>query len=111
MLLNVTGMIQAVMITHDNCTWTAKVVIDWTNATGVSFGLAVLTSTLSQGVVCRESQERVVSYLPLSHIAAQMLDIHMPLALSSHEKLPGYATVTFARPDALKVTHSHTVNP
>ena len=36
--LRVSIWLQAVMVTHDNCTWTAKVVIDWINATGVTFG-------------------------------------------------------------------------
>eukprot|EP00656_Telonema_subtile_P005522 TRINITY_DN1250_c0_g4_i1.p1 TRINITY_DN1250_c0_g4~~TRINITY_DN1250_c0_g4_i1.p1 ORF type:complete len:725 (+),score=206.63 TRINITY_DN1250_c0_g4_i1:272-2446(+) len=89
-----TGNPKAVMITHDNCCWTSRVVLDWINLTGVPFG---------------ESSERIVSYLPLSHIAAQMLDIHMPLALSCHETLPGFATVTFARPDALKGTIKYTL--
>lgn len=40
-------------------------------------------------------QEVVVSYLPLSHIAAQMLDIWLPM------KAGGVAY--FAQPDALKV--------
>jgi long-chain-fatty-acid--CoA ligase ACSBG len=39
-------------------------------------------------------KERVVSYLPLSHIAAQVLDMHLSLFLGS--------TVYFAQPDALK---------
>ena len=42
---------------------------------------------------------RVVSYLPLSHIAAQIVDIHSPMA----GLLLGLkAEVHFARPDALK---------
>lgn len=39
-------------------------------------------------------QERFISYLPLNHIAAQMLDIYMPLA--------AVGTVYFADKDALK---------
>ncbi|KAL7993078.1 hypothetical protein Chor_017334 [Crotalus horridus] len=41
-----------------------------------------------------EGQESVVSYLPLSHIAAQMIDIWLPIAF-------GVETY-FAQPDALK---------
>jgi len=89
-----TGNPKAVMITHDNCCWTARNVIDWVNLCGVSFG---------------ENSERVVSYLPLSHIAAQMLDIHMPLQICCHESYKGNATVTFARPDALKGTIKYTL--
>uniref|UniRef100_A0A8D2MPL8 long-chain-fatty-acid--CoA ligase n=1 Tax=Zonotrichia albicollis TaxID=44394 RepID=A0A8D2MPL8_ZONAL len=42
----------------------------------------------------REKQEEVVSYLPLSHIAAQMCDIWAAMALG--------VQVYFAQPDALK---------
>ena len=37
-----------------------------------------------------------MSYLPLSHVAAQMLDIHAPLEKG--------ITIWFAQPDALKGT-------
>ena len=37
----------------------------------------------------------LVSYLPLSHVAAQLLDIHGPITSA--------LTVCFAEPDALKV--------
>ena len=57
---------------------------------------------------CSENSERVVSYLPLSHIAAQMLDIHMPIAICCHESYKGNATVTFARPDDLKASDAIT---
>lgn len=39
--------------------------------------------------------ESVVSYLPLSHVAAQIMDIYVPLLQA--------VTVYFAQPDALKV--------
>ena len=39
-------------------------------------------------------RERVVSYLPLSHIAAQMEDIYLSIF--------GVMTLHFAQPDALK---------
>jgi len=39
--------------------------------------------------------EEIISYLPLSHVAAQILDIYIPLLFA--------ATVYFAQPDALKV--------
>lgn len=41
------------------------------------------------------SQEHVVSYLPLAHIAAQILDIYATMASGG--------TTWFALPDALKV--------
>ena len=43
-----------------------------------------------------EKQEVVVSYLPLSHIAAQMMDIWVPIKVG--------AFIYFAEPDALKVS-------
>lgn len=39
--------------------------------------------------------EVIISYLPLSHIAAQMMDILIPVTMAS--------AVYFAQPDALKV--------
>lgn len=39
--------------------------------------------------------EEVVSYLPLSHVAAQVLDIFIPILYAG--------TVYFAQPDALRV--------
>jgi long-chain-fatty-acid--CoA ligase ACSBG len=68
-----TGYPKGVMISHDNVCWVASSVVrDFELSTG----------------------ERIVSYLPLSHIAAQALDFYLPMFTGSH--------VTFARPDALK---------
>jgi long-chain-fatty-acid--CoA ligase ACSBG len=52
-----TGNPKAVMITHDNIGFTAHSLIE---AIGGGFG---------------DTDEHVVSYLPLSHIAAQMVDV------------------------------------
>ena len=41
-------------------------------------------------------EEHLVSYLPLSHVAAQLLDIYMPICFGG--------TLYFAQADALKVT-------
>ena len=68
-----TGPPKAVMISHDNITWTSRRVLDWV--------------TFAPG-------DAIVSYLPLSHIAAQMLDIAGPLHIGAH--------VSFADPMALK---------
>lgn len=68
-----TGNPKAVMISHDNITWTAAVAID-------AFKLT--------------ENDDIISYLPLSHIAAQMIDIHAALATG--------LTIWFAQPDALK---------
>ena len=51
----------------------------------------------------KRGEERVISYLPLSHVATQLLDIYFPLA--------GGASVWFAQPDALKVCIILTGNP
>ena len=57
-----TGNPKAVMITHDNITWTAESAL----------------STI-QGYE-KVDQERVISYLPLSHIAEQLISLHFPVA-------------------------------
>lgn len=68
-----TGNPKGVMISHDNISWVAQSVVR-------DFELT--------------NHERMVSYLPLSHIAAQALDFYLPMFTGSH--------ATFARPDALK---------
>ncbi|EDQ85947.1 uncharacterized protein MONBRDRAFT_38583 [Monosiga brevicollis MX1] len=70
-----TGTPKAVMMTHDNITWTAKAL-----------------STHAR--LDDHRQEHIISYLPLSHIAAQILDMHAPILMG--------AKVWFAQPDALK---------
>ena len=40
-------------------------------------------------------EDALISYLPLSHIAAQVIDIYMPILYG--------ASLHFAQPDALKV--------
>jgi long-chain acyl-CoA synthetase len=54
-----TGPPKGVMLTHANLTWTAD---------------------SAHGVVPIHSQDRLVSYLPLSHIAEQMFSIHVPVS-------------------------------
>ncbi|XP_067872506.1 long-chain-fatty-acid--CoA ligase ACSBG2 isoform X1 [Heterodontus francisci] len=72
-----TGKPKGVMLSHDNLTWTAF-------AAGNMVKLQPAT----------ESQEAIISYLPLSHIAAQMIDIWLSIKFGG--------TVYFAQPDALK---------
>uniref|UniRef100_A0A7N8WTX3 long-chain-fatty-acid--CoA ligase n=1 Tax=Mastacembelus armatus TaxID=205130 RepID=A0A7N8WTX3_9TELE len=69
-----TGNPKGVMLSHDNLTWTAR-------------SAAAIVNTVS-------GEEKVVSYLPLSHVAAQVFD--MWICMSSA------ATTYFAEPDALK---------
>lgn len=54
-----TGAAKGVMLSHDNWTWTTFVLLE-----------AV------EGVT---ENERSVSFLPLAHVAAQLLDIHLPM--------------------------------
>lgn len=84
-----TGNPKGVMASHDNLTWTARSLF------------AIMPPSFGK------SEEHVVSYLPLSHIAAQMIDIHLPIAIAAH--YPANATVHFARPDALKGTLGDTL--
>ena len=49
------------MLSHDNITWTTKLAAR-------NFGM-------------EKRNHRVLSYLPLSHVAAQMIDIHSPIVL------------------------------
>jgi len=71
-----TGPPKAVMITHDNITFTVRTVVAATR----------------KGYV--DHNDVMVSYLPLSHVAAQTLDLFQPLETG--------CKIYFARPDALK---------
>jgi long-chain-fatty-acid--CoA ligase ACSBG len=73
-----TGPPKAVMITNDNITWT------------------VSTMLLITRHGFMDNNDHMISYLPLSHIAAQMLDMHMPLSTGCQ--------IHFAQPDALQGT-------
>jgi len=76
-----TGDPKAVMISHDNVIWTTR--------SNMTHHPEFLTGPL-----------RVVSYLPLSHIAAQVVDIHSPMCFLADFGLP--SEIHFARPDALR---------
>ena len=56
-----TGNPKAVMITHDNITWTAQKAMDAINGHSPV------------------EEERVISYLPFSHIAEQVISMHTPM--------------------------------
>jgi len=71
-----TGNPKGVMLSHDNVTWTAAMASH--AISGLQYG----------------GKEHLISYLPLSHIAAQMIDIYVPIMYAG--------TVWFAQPDALK---------
>mmetsp|Transcript_55968 Transcript_55968/g.109538 ORF Transcript_55968/g.109538 Transcript_55968/m.109538 type:complete len:713 (+) Transcript_55968:202-2340(+) len=70
-----TSFPKGVMVSHDNCVWTGY-------SGGAFLGLG--------------PNDRIVSFLPLSHIAAQIIDIYGPLHFGT--------AVFFANPDALKGT-------
>ena len=57
-----TGRPKAVMLSHDNLTWTAQTAI---------------------GLIGVKPDDHAVSYLPLSHIAEQMASLHGPMAFGA----------------------------
>jgi long-subunit acyl-CoA synthetase (AMP-forming) len=57
-----TGTPKAVMLSHDNLTWTAQAAV---------------------GLVGAGPTDHVISYLPLSHIAEQVVSLHGPLAFGA----------------------------
>lgn len=69
-----TGLPKAAMLTHDNITWTARAQL----------------STMDP----MSNDDHMISYLPLSHIAAQMLDMHCAMITGCQ--------IWFAQPDALR---------
>jgi len=69
-----TGPPKAVMISHDNVTWTTRCVFET--------------------VMECNHEDRIVSFLPLSHIAAQVMDMHGPMGIG--------AQTYFAQTDAMK---------
>lgn len=80
-----TGNPKAVMVSHDNLMFQAYCVL----YKGV------------EKVGAEPGQDRVISYLPLSHVAGMMVDIISPLICTAYRK--GFTTVHFARPYDLKV--------
>ncbi|XP_062858240.1 long-chain-fatty-acid--CoA ligase ACSBG1 isoform X2 [Trichomycterus rosablanca] len=74
-----TGMPKGVMLSHDNITWTAQ-----------------HASRAGDMQPAEIKQESIVSYLPLSHIAAQIYDLWTGIQWGE--------LVSFAQPDALKGT-------
>ena len=80
-----TGVPKVVMLSHDNITWTARVMWEW----------------VSSGYGFPDQMHHVVSYFPLSHIAAQMQDMYCAMF--------GGCTVWFASPDALRGSLSLTL--
>ena len=78
-----TGNPKAVMISHDNIIFEARCAM-----------------TIIPHVGAKAEQERIISFLPLSHVAGMLVDIVMPVAVSADK--PGWFTCNFARPYDLK---------
>uniref|UniRef100_W5L9W3 long-chain-fatty-acid--CoA ligase n=1 Tax=Astyanax mexicanus TaxID=7994 RepID=W5L9W3_ASTMX len=76
-----TGNPKGVMLSHDNITWIA-------NASGMMIGTKM-------------KEESLVSYLPLSHVAAQVNDLWVSMKFAG--------TTHFAEPDALKGSLANTL--
>ncbi|XP_055353740.1 long-chain-fatty-acid--CoA ligase ACSBG2-like isoform X2 [Paramacrobiotus metropolitanus] len=70
-----TGNPKGAMLSHDNLIWTSK---------------------MAQESVGLNKDDVFISYLPLSHVAAQMTDLYLPITTGG--------TIYFAQPDALKGT-------
>ena len=69
------GTPKGVMISHDNVTWSTR-------------------NLVNSWLKYASCEDRVISYLPLSHISAQLLDLHTPMCTGS--------CTYMAQPDALK---------
>jgi long-chain-fatty-acid--CoA ligase ACSBG len=85
-----TGNPKAVMISHDNILFEANSVmklLPWVAANG--------------------REEHIISYLPLSHVAGNLVDILMPIICTALRS--GTSTTHFARPTALKGTLGDTL--
>lgn len=80
-----TGNPKAVMITHDN----------------ISFVAEAVTREEKHTFQANEAV-RLLSYLPLTHVAGLMVDIVFPLALTASDEMPGWAEVNYARPYDLR---------
>jgi long-chain-fatty-acid--CoA ligase ACSBG len=80
-----TGRPKAVMISHDN----------------ILFESSNVLQLIPQCGGMEEGEERIISFLPLSHVAGLMVDIVAPLAMTAQG--PGWASVFFARPYDLKI--------
>merc|ERR1719329_594495 len=79
-----TGMPKAVMLSHDNVCFQARCIFHLLrNKFGTEY-----------------EQERVLSYLPLSHVAGFLLDIALPLWMTAKSR--AFCTAYFARPYDLK---------
>mmetsp|Transcript_9462 Transcript_9462/g.28635 ORF Transcript_9462/g.28635 Transcript_9462/m.28635 type:complete len:597 (+) Transcript_9462:43-1833(+) len=80
-----TGEPKAVMISHDNILFDA------------------MSASVGMPAVCvAEEEERILSYLPLSHVAGMMVDIVMPIVCTATRR--GWVCAYFARPYDIKLS-------
>merc|ERR1712127_756048 len=82
-----TGEPKAVMVSHDNVAYVANTV----------FGLLAKSCGFATSAV----EERILSYLPLSHVAGLCVDLTSQIIVSA--LTPSNTAVFFARPYDLKV--------
>ena len=87
-----TGNPKAVMISHDNIYFESCTVVGLLNK-------AVGTGRDIDGN--EDFQERIISYLPLSHVAGMMVDIVCPVVITANTV--SHTTMSFARPYDLKM--------
>lgn len=85
-----TGRPKAVMVSHDNIIYLSRTVLQHLSES-TPFGT--------------RGQERVISYLPLSHVAGMMIDIILPLVgtASKGKTTDAFTTICFARAYDLKL--------
>lgn len=82
-----TGQPKAVMVTHDNITW---------------MGACIHNVFDTQSILgMEEEEERILSYLPLSHVAGMLVDIINPMVCTAERK--AWMSTNFARVYDLKV--------
>ena len=82
-----TGEPKAVMLSHDCMVFETRTVLNLARA--------------HMGLCAQAEQERVLSYLPLSHVAGAMVDICFPFVATA--TTPAWVTIYCARPYDLKV--------
>merc|ERR1712233_303702 len=82
------GKPKAVMVTHDNIIWESTCIQHIFNDQKIMFD--------KPGV-----EERIISYLPLSHVAGLMVDIILPIIVTARR--PCSMASHFARPYDLKI--------
>jgi acyl-CoA synthetase (AMP-forming)/AMP-acid ligase II len=78
-----TGYPKAVMLTHDNINFEGTMIGQHQPLMGATY-----------------EQERILSYLPLSHAAGLLVDVAQPIVVTATQK--GWMTTYFARPYDLK---------